>query len=52
MQAAIEYLPNLLVLQNANADRVSAVAYLDQSLQGDQTYSSELRSRVQRMIRK
>ena len=48
--AAIEYVPDLLVLQNANADQVKTVSYLDQALQ--QEYSDDLKARVQRMIRK
>ena len=44
-------MPNLLVLQNANADKVTAVAYLDQSLQ-EGGISDEMKARVNKMIRK
>ena len=53
--AAIEYVPDLLVLQNKNAEKVTAAAYLDQALNeqttGQAQYSEELRARCQRLIR-
>jgi len=42
--AAIEYIPDLLVLQNENADQVKTVSYLDQALQAE--YSDDLKARV------
>ena len=46
----LEYMPDLLVLQNPNSDKVTSVAYLDQNL--NPVYDEDLKARVQQMIRK
>ena len=43
-------MPDLLVLQNPNSDKVTSVAYLDQHL--NPVYDEQLRQRVHRMVRK
>ena len=46
----LEYMPDLLVLQNPNSDKVTSVAYLDQHL--NPVYDEQLRQRVHCMVRK
>ena len=43
-------MPDLLVLQNPNSDKVTSVAYLDQHM--NPVYDETLIQRVQRMVRK